>query len=335
MGKSVKKKEKNFNKKRHYIQALGFFAVNGNLKGFFEGKIYQGNLKKICLPVLNCYSCPGAVSGCPIGSIQATINGSRFKIPYKFHFPYYVMGVLSLFAILAGRLYCGYICPFGFFQDLLYKLPTYKIKVPGKLNSVLKYLKYAVLAAAVFILPFLTPLLFGDKYNVPYFCKYICPSGTLLGSFPHLLYEFFAKPKENRWMTAALGFLFVNKLTVFLLITALSVFIYRIFCRYICPLGAFLGLFNPVSLYKMKINGKCINCKRCQRVCKMNIPVYKTPNSFECIRCDECVKACPVEAIEKEYPFSGKLETAVFSKLKKKRSPLILNKTQSNTGKDS
>lgn len=319
MGKPENKKGRAFNKKRHYIQALGFLAVNGNLRGFFEGRIYQGELKKTCLPVLNCYSCPGAVTGCPIGSIQATINSSRFKAPYKFHFPYYVLGILSLFAILAGRFYCGYICPFGFFQDLLHKIPTYKIKVPPKLNNILKYLKYLILAVTVFILPFLIPFIFKGKYNDPYFCKYICPSGILVGAFPHLLYELFAKPSDQRWMTAALGFLFVNKVTIFAVTAALSIFIYRIFCRYLCPLGAFLGLFNPISIYRMKINDKCIHCKKCQRTCKMDIPTYKTPNSPECIRCDECVKTCPVNAIIKEYPLSKSLGKNVFKKPKKNR----------------
>nr|WP_253677030.1 4Fe-4S binding protein [Treponema sp. OMZ 788] len=114
-------KQKTLNKKRHAIQALGMMALNGNLTGFLKGQIYKGPMKKVCMPVLNCYSCPGALFGCPIGSIQATI-GSR-----NFNFAFYVVGLTALFAIAAGRLFCGYLCPFGLLQDLLDKIPLKKI----------------------------------------------------------------------------------------------------------------------------------------------------------------------------------------------------------------
>ena len=293
-------KQKTLNKKRHAIQALGMLAVNGNLIGFLKGQIYKGPMKKVCMPVLNCYSCPGALFGCPIGSIQATI-GSR-----KFNFAFYVVGLLSLFAIAAGRLFCGYICPFGFFQDLLDKIPLKKIKVPQKVNKVLRYLKYFILAFFVFVLPFALQ----DKYGMsdPYFCKYICPSGILFGAIPLIA--------MNKALTASLGALFGLKFTVLAIITMLSMIFYRPFCRYLCPLGAFLGMFNPISLYRLKINGKCIKCRKCERTCKLDIPTYKTPNSPECIRCGECIKACPVKAIEQSFLFTEK-NTNMKLKIKK------------------
>ena len=283
-------KQKTLNKKRHAIQALGMLAIDGNLIGFLKGQIYKGPMKKVCMPVLNCYSCPGALFGCPIGSIQATIGSS------KFNFAFYVVGLLSLFAIAAGRLFCGYICPFGFFQDLLDKIPLKKIKVPQKVNKVLKYLKYFILVFFVFVLPFALQ----DKYGIsdPYFCKYICPSGILFGAIPLI--------SMNRVLTASLGALFGLKFTVLAIITMLSMIFYRPFCRYLCPLGAFLGMFNPISLYRLKINGKCIKCRKCERTCKLDIPTYKTPNSPECIRCGECIKACPVKAIEQSFLFTEK-----------------------------
>ncbi len=293
-------KQKTLNKKRHAIQALGMLAINGNLIGFLKGQIYKGPMKKICMPVLNCYSCPGALFGCPIGSIQATIGSS------KFNFAFYVVGLLSLFAIAAGRLFCGYICPFGLFQDLLDKIPLKKIKVPQKVNKVLRYLKYFILAFFVFVLPFALQ----DKYGMsdPYFCKYICPSGILFGAIPLIA--------MNKALTASLGALFGLKFTVLAIITMLSMIFYRPFCRYLCPLGAFLGMFNPISLYRLKINGKCIKCRKCERTCKLDIPTYKTPNSPECIRCGECIKACPVKAIEQSFLFTEK-NTNMKLKIKK------------------
>ncbi|UTY25194.1 4Fe-4S binding protein [Treponema denticola] len=275
-------------------------AINGNLIGFLKGQIYKGPMKRVCMPVLNCYSCPGALFGCPIGSIQATIGSS------KFNFAFYVVGLLSLFAIAAGRLFCGYICPFGLFQDLLDKIPLKKIKVPQKVNKVLRYLKYFILAFFVFVLPFALQ----DKYGMsdPYFCKYICPSGILFGAIPLIA--------MNKALTASLGALFGLKFTVLAIITMLSMIFYRPFCRYLCPLGAFLGMFNPISLYRLKINGKCIKCRKCERTCKLDIPTYKTPNSPECIRCGECIKACPVKAIEQSFLFTEK-NTNMKLKIKK------------------
>ena len=68
-------------KKRFGIQALAALLQNANLKGFFTGKIYQGPLKSVCVPGLNCYSCPGAVGACPIGSLQSFLSGLRIRIP--------------------------------------------------------------------------------------------------------------------------------------------------------------------------------------------------------------------------------------------------------------
>ena len=104
-------------KRRFSIQAVSALLHNANLKGFLTGKIYQGAGKNICVPGLNCYSCPGAVGACPIGSLQGFLSGLKFR------FPYYVLGFLIFFGALLGRAVCGFLCPFGFFQELLHKIP--------------------------------------------------------------------------------------------------------------------------------------------------------------------------------------------------------------------
>lgn len=322
--KKKRKREKILHPLRHYIQALGFFVTNGNVGGFFTGRLYKGSIKNVCFPVLNCYSCPGAISGCPIGSMQATINSSRMKPPYRIHLPYYVVGITALFALMMGRWFCGYMCPFGLWQDLMDKIPVKKIRVPAKVNSVLRWMKFVFLALVVFILPFLIPYIFLGKYGYPFFCKYVCPQGILVGSFPHIIYDYFVRPAEQRQILPLLRYLFMNKFTIFILVSIACMFIYRLFCRYICPLGAFLGIFNPVSVYRLKINDKCILCNKCQRHCKMDIPVFRTPNSFDCIRCDECIKVCPVNAIEREYPFSNIVHNSTFFKRKASGNKSIL-----------
>jgi len=268
--------------RRHLIQALGVLVFNGNLKGFLTGKIYQGKLKNLCVPVLNCYACPGAVGSCPIGSLQAISNHKNFNLSF------YVLGLIGLFGILLGRFFCGYLCPFGFFQDLLAKIPSKKIRIKNRFNNIVRY-------SILIIMVFLIPIFVTDKFGMgdPVFCKYICPSGTLLGAFPLLT--------VNPALRGAIGSLFFLKVGIFVAISVLSIFIFRFFCRLICPLGALLGLFNPVSFYRFRIDDSCISCGKCERACKMGINPVETPNSTECIRCDDCVKECPVSAIKKEF----------------------------------
>lgn len=268
--------------KRNITQIGAALISNANLKGFFQGKIYRGEFKRICVPGLNCYSCPGAMSACPIGAIQAVIG------TVEYNFSFYVVGFMALIGVISGRFTCGWLCPFGFIQDLLYKIPTKKIKVRTSINAILKYLKYAILAVFVILLPLLLVNEFG--LSAPFFCEYICPAGTLEGGIPLVLF--------NKSLRGALGFLFGWKMFILVFIVLLSIFIYRPFCRYICPLGALYSLFNKISFYRYKVDkNKCTGCSSCTNKCKLDIEVYKSPNSMECIRCGDCIKACPKKAV--------------------------------------
>ena len=276
-----RKKGRNF---RHWFQAAWFALTNGYVLGFLEGKIYRGKLKSVCVPGLNCYSCPGALGACPIGSLQAVMDSGKFK------FSCYVFGFLILFGTCLGRFVCGWLCPFGLVQDFLHKIPVFKKKknLPG--HKRLIWLKYAVLALFVLILPAAVAVTVTGM-GEPWFCKYICPSGTLLGGLPLI--------GTNPGLRSAVGALFGWKLAVLLAVVILSVKYYRPFCKYLCPLGAVYGFFNPVSLYQLRINeDKCVKCAACQKACGMDIPVWEKPNSMECIRCGDCRAACPAGAIE-------------------------------------
>ena len=262
---------------------LAFTALtNGDAAGFAKGSIYKGPGEFICLPGLNCYSCPGALGSCPIGSLQAVI-GSR-----SYRFSFYIAGFLLLFGALFGRLVCGWLCPFGLVQDLLYKIPFVKKlrRLPG--DRWLKYLKYVILAGFVIVLPLTVLDIVGQ--GQPWFCKYICPSGTLFAGIPLIA--------SNPPLRAALGWLFTWKAAILAALLLLSLLVYRPFCRYLCPLGAIYGLFNPAALYRFRIDKeKCTGCGACQKACKLDIPIHQTPNSPECIRCGDCRRACPHGAI--------------------------------------
>lgn len=268
--------------KRHRVQALWAFISNSYLAGFVQGKIYHGQWKNLCVPGLNCYSCPGAVAACPIGALQAVIGSWNFK------FGCYAAGFLIFIGALAGRFVCGWLCPFGLYQDLLYKIPFIKKagNFPG--DKQLRKLKYVVLIVFVILLPMFVVDILGQ--GAPYFCKLICPAGTLEGGIPLVLL--------NKSVRSALGWLYVWKNALLLAVIILSVLIYRPFCKYICPLGAVYSVFNPIAVFRYRVDREaCVGCGACARVCKMQVNPAERPNHPECIRCGVCKKACPVKAI--------------------------------------
>ena len=146
---------------RRYTQLMAAVLYNCNFRGFAEGKISKGSLKGVCTPGLNCYSCPGAVAACPLGSLQSALVNARYR------FPYYILGTLLLMGLFLGRFICGFLCPVGLLQELLHKLPSPKIR-KSRATRVLSHLKYILLAVFVILIP-LWKL-------APGFCKFICPA---------------------------------------------------------------------------------------------------------------------------------------------------------------
>ena len=291
---------------RGWIQAGATLLTNIHLPNFVKGEIYQGKGKTVCVPGLNCYSCPAASGACPIGSFQSVVGSSKFS------FSYYITGFLILLGVLLGRFICGFLCPFGWLQELLHKIPTKKFST-RKLKP-LTYLKYVILAVTVVLLP---AIIVNDVgISDPFFCKYLCPQGVLEGAIP--------LSAVNAGIRAALGSLFTWKLTVLLAVVVLSVLFFRPFCKWICPLGAFYALLNKVSLFQMKVDkNKCISCGKCAGACKMDVDVTKTPNHTECIRCGMCISACPTNAVRFRYGFgTGKDQS------KSAKTPEKCEKTQ-------
>ena len=214
------------------IQAIATLITNIHIPNFFKGNIYTGSTKRACVPGLNCYSCPGAAGSCPIGSMQAVMGAKKYK------FSYYVIGFMMFFGVIFARLICGFLCPFGFFQDLLAKIPSKKLST--KKLKPLRYVKYMILIGLMLAMS----LVLGDKYEV----------------------------------------------------------VPPIFCKYICPLGAFYSLFNKYSFYQMNVDKhKCIDCGKCARVCKMDVDIRENDHHLECIRCGDCKKNCPTKAISSSF----------------------------------
>lgn len=261
--------------KRRLIQLYAALLVNANLKGYITGKIYTGNLKNLCSPGLNCYSCPGASFACPLGALQDSMAQTNDRAAF------YIIGILALFGLTLARTICGFLCPVGLGQELLYKIKTPKLK-KSRYTRVLSFFKYVLLAVMVIAIPLI-------YHGIPAFCKYVCPAGTFEGAGGLLANS------NNAGFFAMLGNLFTWKFCLLVFFIVGSIFVYRFFCRFFCPLGAIYGFFNKWALIGVKLDeDKCVDCGMCIQTCKMDI---RHVGDHECINCGECVSVCPTQAI--------------------------------------
>ena len=272
--------------KRRLFQIGSLLISNSYLVTFFNKTIYQGWFKGVCVPFMNCYGCPLAVASCPIGTLQ------HFVIIKAF--PLLLVGFLGIIGMTIGRMTCGWLCPFGFFQEMLHKIKTPKLNPP----KILKNLKYVSLVITIIIAFLLAE---------PWFCK-LCPIGSLEASIPLVIWnpsgDFFAGDGS---IITRLSLLCYTKMVILILLVAAAIFIAQPFCRYLCPLGATYSIFNRFSLWRMKSSPQdCADCGGClknleKRICPTEVNVYQNPNDMDCIRCLNCTP-CPTV----EFKFSWK-----------------------------
>ncbi len=271
---------------RHWLQLLFALLTNGYWGFPKSGSIYQGPLKVLCSPGLNCYSCPASTTFCPIGSLQQLLLGVRMSFAAgQLFIGTYVLGAIGLLGVVFGRFICGWACPFGLIQEWLHRIPGPKFPLPLWLG----WGRHLVLIFLVVLLPLLVINEFD--LGLPWFCKFLCPAGTLEAGIPLLLLE--------ADLRSSVGWLFVNKLVLLAMTLVASVFVSRPFCRVLCPLGAFYGLFNRISLIRLKFDAdKCTKCGACHRICPVEIRVDEMVNSGSCIRCLKCcTEACRYGAL--------------------------------------
>lgn len=275
---------------RFFVLFLSLFVINGHFYVRYYPKI-KDLLMHIPIPVLNCYSVPSTTFACPVGTFQHFLAIGSFSLV--------TFGILLLVGGLIGRLTCGWICPFGFFQELLHLIPTPKFKIPDWA----RYIKYAVLVIFVVLMPIFvamhtsaetgktSPALISQlpqeeqelANGETWFCKLICPAGTAGAGIPHVIMD--------NDLQALVGTMFWWKIGILAFVIAASIFTRRPFCTVVCPLGAFLGLFNRISYLKLRfIKKHCYNCNLCIRDCPMGLDPRKDFQSPECIRCMNCVK---------------------------------------------
>ena len=174
---------------------------------------------------------------------------------------------LIIVAFITGNLFCGKVCPFGYLQDLLYKIPFFvKIKT-FKADKYLRLIKYVFIAINAVVLPIL----------------------AFLG-----IYQMSQNGMRNSEMTGNNPIMIIYTVAFIVL----TIIIQRPLCKYLCPGGAWFSIFNKISLYKYKtLAVNCTECGVCTKKCKMDIIPYKNNNSIDCIRCGNCKKVCNHNAI--------------------------------------
>lgn len=206
-----------------------------------------------------------------------------FRLFIQFAFMFLtIIGLLASFkeamliiigaTIILGPIYCGWLCPYGFIQDIFSKLGRSlgikKVKMPVPLQRILMFARYIVFAIVLII----------------------------AADFVFTLMSF--DPRSNFETILSGNMVKISAIAVIAFFALISMFFERPFCNYFCYEGAKYGLIGMLRPLTIKRNAEaCVNCKKCDKACPMNIQVSKCSNlrSPQCINCMECVLACPVK----------------------------------------
>lgn len=239
---------------------------------------------------------------CPFGGVetvyQLMTTGAFIQ---KIHSATLVlMGIAFTLTILFGPVLCSWICPLGSIQEWIGHIGKglfknkYNHFIPLKVDRVLRYLRYILLVLVL--------------YNT-------ARSGLLLFTNIDPYYALF-----HFWT----GETAIAALVILGITLALSLFVERAWCKYACPYGALLGLFNPIRVFKIKRQAAtCIDCGLCNKSCPMNIEVSakESVKDHQCISCLKCTSdnSCPVSHTVQLMP---SLKTAEPQKTKLKGSLL-------------
>jgi len=257
--------------KRRIVQIASLLALHSS---------WGPELKWFCNPVLSCHSCVLSWFACPIGVF---VHFSGYRI-----FPFFALGTVLLLGILIGKLFCGWVCPFGFLQDILHKIPTRKIEIPKQTSDI----KYFVLFLSVFLFPF-----FLGEQTWYSFCR-ICPAAAIQVTIPDLIIKNFH----------SISTLTIIKLSILFIVIVFVILNSRSFCKVLCPIGAILAPLNYISFWTVKFPPEsCLSCAKCDKTCITDVKPSKRINknipanrSLDCVVCHDCQKVCPSSKSEQK-----------------------------------
>ena len=199
-----------------------------------------------------------------------------------------VLVLFVLMAVIGKKAICGWACPFGALQELIYKLPVLNSfkrenKLPFWITNTVRFSLFALFLAALFL------DLFG------------------LRSQGHILYHFM-NPFNLFSFNFPLAIVFYTSSVI-----AISFLFYRPHCYFVCPFGLFSWFLEKISIFRIWINReKCTGCGACVKACPglaMKGLYEKTAFSADCFSCGECLDACKFDALE----YTCKKETNISS----------------------
>jgi len=302
---------------RFLVQLLSLIVVNGLAFTLIYPYIKLTPIP-FGLPIL-------ASINSPYTAIYSSLDLMQLELSQP-EFPWIVLGTIFLIGAVVGRAFCGWVCPIGFIQDIITTLKGRLDFVSPRTQKTAKKFKYYVLFVTMLISTTLGLALYlgvGSDYKTaldvfatgPFTA--ISPDGTLFGTVPALLRllsqnlaSIFTRPPTIQDVWAQL--VKVPPLLALRLLILLGFFgaawkVPRFWCRYVCPTGALMAIFQRYSFAGIRRDPvKCTKCPHCEVKCPMQINILDLPwekfNDPECIMCMECIDACPHGSLSPKFP---------------------------------
>ena len=304
MRSKIKRSLLKFNTPRRIVQFLSFI---------FFSAIILGALP-LLLPVLWTWGLQQNTVGDAFTALQLML--------YDVVFPWLAIASFLVIGILVGKSLCGWVCPFGFIQDLVGFIKRKQTEFSPRTHESMIYVKYAILGITLFIsATFSAAKLAGvsESYGnaLGIFTKApfttLSPAETLFATLPKMVRDFSNAVSANQVDVfsgiANLPPLFWAQLFIMAGVLVFAAYIPRSWCKYFCPHGAIMAILNRFSFLGLHRDlHKCPKgtCRLCVEVCPMRVPILDLPwekfSDPECIYCLKCADACPNKAIKPKYP---------------------------------
>jgi len=271
----------------------------------------------LLLPVLLSMGAPSKIVGEAFAALQYML--------YETIFPWFPIAIFLLFSLFLGRTLCGWVCPFGFIQDLMSYVKRRHMKVSLDSHRTLIKIKYLLLSIILFIsITVSVSLVFSPSAGMSYVqalgifseapFTVLSPSDTMFAVLPRMFLNLRYLIYEQSFWEIVAGIttfspLLWIRLIVFFAVMILAAYVPRSWCKYLCPNGALMAILSRLSFLGLKRElTKCTKaeCRICVEVCPMNVRItelsWEKFNDPECIYCLRCVDACPTKALKLKFP---------------------------------